>query len=70
MRARGFRKEGETVSNPKTYTLLRVLRGGSWYIINPSRVRVAIRDRDEPTSRSNDLGFRCARGGSERKVKP
>jgi formylglycine-generating enzyme required for sulfatase activity len=37
----------------------KVLRGGSWYL-NPRYARVSNRDRDEPTNRSNDIGFRCA----------
>lgn len=38
----------------------RVLRGGSWR--TASRIaRVAVRDRDSPDFRSNDIGFRVAR---------
>jgi formylglycine-generating enzyme required for sulfatase activity len=70
VRARGFRKEGEAVSDPKTDTLLRVYRGGSWYSHVPSWVRAASRYSFVPAVRSHFLGFRCARVGSERKVKP
>jgi formylglycine-generating enzyme required for sulfatase activity len=53
---------GSAAPNPqgaKTGTL-RVVRGGSWH---PSgTVHVEIRDRRGPTLRSDDLGFRCARG--------
>ena len=38
----------------------RVYRGGSWYD-NPRVVRSASRFRNEPTVRSDDLGFRVAR---------
>ena len=58
------------MSNPKTDTLLRVYRGGSWDNFDPSWVRVALLSWSGPTYRDIDLGFRCARVGSERKVKP
>ena len=61
---------GEAVSNPKTDTLYRVYRGGCWYDNAPSWVRAASRFTFGPAYRDNNLGFRCARGGSERKVKP
>ena len=70
MRAWGFREEGETVSDPKTDTLYRVFRGGCWIDFVPSWVRAAARDSDAPSYRNSIIGFRCARGGSERKVKP
>ena len=38
------------------------LRGGSWYN-DPRYVRVSYRLRGEPTSRYNDIGFRC--GGDQ-----
>ncbi len=37
----------------------RVARGGSWNN-TPDVVRTAFRDRDDPTWRSDDLGFRLA----------
>src|SRR5262249_48847302 len=37
----------------------RLARGGSWYD-GPRRGGAAYRDRDEPTYRDRDLGFRCA----------
>jgi formylglycine-generating enzyme required for sulfatase activity len=58
------------VSDPKTDTLPRVLRGGSWNDNDAVEVRVEIRSWGVPAIRRNILGFRCARGGSERKVKP
>ena len=40
---------------------IRVLRGGSWYF-SANEARCANRNSDFPTSTSNYLGFRCARG--------
>ncbi len=37
----------------------RVVRGGSW-LIGAQGVRAAFRDRQEPSARGVDLGFRCA----------
>ena len=48
----------------------RVFRGGGWSLNVPSWVRAASRLSHEPAHRYNDLGFRCARVGCERKVKP
>ncbi len=42
----------------------RVLRGGSWGY-EARDVRAACRDRDRPSYRGDDLGFRCARVQSE-----
>ncbi len=39
----------------------RVNRGGSWNNNNPGNVRGANRNRNAPTNRNNNLGFRCAR---------
>jgi formylglycine-generating enzyme required for sulfatase activity len=39
----------------------RVLRGGGWVYGNPSILRAAIRDGDDPSNRYVILGFRCAR---------
>ena len=39
----------------------RVDRGGSWFSDNPENLRAAYRIWYEPTTRSYDLGFRCAR---------
>lgn len=44
---------------PGTY---RVNRGGSWNNNRPSWVRAANRNRNEPSNRNAELGFRCARG--------
>jgi len=38
----------------------RVLRGGSWDV-NPQNLRSALRGRDPPDYRDNDIGFRVAR---------
>jgi formylglycine-generating enzyme required for sulfatase activity len=38
----------------------RVNRGGSWNNDNPSNVRAANRNRNDPSNRNNNLGFRCA----------
>ena len=65
MRARGFRKEGETVSDPKTDNRLRVLRGGSWSFNVPSWVRAASRLTFVPALRNYVIGFRCALRGRE-----
>ena len=35
------------------------MRGGSWNN-NPQNVRVSDRNRNEPTNRNNNIGFRCA----------
>lgn len=40
------------------------MRGGSWNN-NPENVRVSNRNRNEPTNRNNNIGFRCA-GYAER----
>jgi formylglycine-generating enzyme required for sulfatase activity len=42
----------------------RVLRGGSWLDLQGG-VRAAARDLGGPSGSSDDLGFRCARSGSE-----
>jgi formylglycine-generating enzyme required for sulfatase activity len=39
----------------------RVNRGGSWTTRDPSWIRAGNRDGSDPSSRFNDLGFRCAR---------
>ena len=39
----------------------RVVRGGSWYFINPTHFRTAARGRDHSVDRGNYLGFRCAK---------
>lgn len=39
----------------------RSLRGGSWYLYNPSSARAPFRDRYSPEVRFLDVGFRCAR---------
>jgi formylglycine-generating enzyme len=43
-----------------TASAQRVARGGSWNF-NSSRLRAAYRGYFTPTSRANDVGFRCAR---------
>lgn len=35
------------------------MRGGSWNN-NPDNIRVSNRNRNEPTNRNNNIGFRCA----------
>jgi formylglycine-generating enzyme required for sulfatase activity len=37
----------------------KILRGGSW-ARNPWSIRVSSRNRSEPTTRTNAIGFRCA----------
>ena len=39
----------------------RVLRGGSWGVVNQDSLRAAGRNRYDPTGRLYDIGFRCAR---------
>lgn len=39
----------------------RIVRGGSWYYGDPVLVRASLRIGIAPSSRSTDLGFRCAR---------
>jgi formylglycine-generating enzyme required for sulfatase activity/serine/threonine protein kinase len=39
----------------------RVIRGGAWNGSQPSWVRPTFRYRDDPSSRSHGIGFRCAR---------
>jgi formylglycine-generating enzyme required for sulfatase activity len=39
----------------------RILKGGSWMEINPADLRSAARLLSDPTDRSSDIGFRCAR---------
>ena len=39
----------------------RVLRGGSWYYL-PSRLRVAYRHSNHPTTAASGYGFRCVSG--------
>ena len=40
----------------------KVLRGGCWNYGNHRFFRCALRNNNDPASRSNNLGFRCARG--------
>ena len=40
----------------------RALRGGGWYINDPSWVRAPSRNKDTPTFRYYYVGFRCAQG--------
>jgi len=40
----------------------RVFRGGGRNTLGTDKVRVTARDWPEPTLRTIDLGFRCARG--------
>ncbi len=53
-----------------TDTRLRVYRGGSWWNETTTYVRSGVSSVDTPTNRINDIGFRCALRGCERKVKP
>jgi len=43
----------------------RVIRGGSWYVIDPSYIRGADRDHEEPSLSFLVVGFRCARGAGK-----
>ena len=48
----------------RTHTLdgdQRVVRGGSWFVLNPDWFRGAFRLGYDPSTRRNDMGFRCAR---------
>lgn len=38
----------------------RVFKGGSWYDNDPKDLRASSRMRTLPSSRHDDLGFRCA----------
>jgi hypothetical protein len=38
-----------------------VNRGGGWNNNDASRVRAAIRNRNAPANRNDNLGFRCAK---------
>jgi hypothetical protein len=49
----------EWTSSAKGNALM--LRGGSWSYGSPANLRASGRDRDVPTRRSDDIGFRCAR---------
>ena len=42
----------------------RILRGGSWYSSDADILRVDYRFAGNPADRIDDVGFRCARGGS------
>lgn len=42
----------------------KVLRGGSWWERDPSRVRVTARHHQPPDRTHNNVGFRCARSES------
>jgi formylglycine-generating enzyme required for sulfatase activity len=39
----------------------RVLRGGSWLLVDPDAFRCACRNYSEPGDRNLNVGFRCAR---------
>jgi len=39
----------------------RVVRGGSWNNDNPKNLRASNRNRNNPTNRNNNNGFRCGR---------
>ena len=47
----------------------RVLRGGSWLDF-PGVVRVSNRNRNEPSDRNNNIGFRCAGDGKPGRCAP
>lgn len=57
-----------TESKPLGASEYRVYRGGGWYNYYASVARAANRDGYDPSHRSSELGFRCARVGSRRKV--
>jgi hypothetical protein len=44
----------------KGQLLTRVLRGGAWNN-QPQNVACAIRNRNNPDNRNNNIGFRCAK---------
>ncbi|MCX5655678.1 MAG: formylglycine-generating enzyme family protein [Planctomycetota bacterium] len=48
-------------SGPATGNGLRVLRGGSWDLVDTGNFRCAFRDNYVPAGRDRDVGFRCAR---------
>jgi formylglycine-generating enzyme required for sulfatase activity len=39
----------------------RVFRGGGWLNDDPSSVRAAFRNRNDPSNRTSLIGFRCSR---------
>jgi formylglycine-generating enzyme required for sulfatase activity len=43
--------------------VLRVVRGGSWFFLNETFLRSAVRDGNDPATRATVIGFRCARDG-------
>ena len=53
------------MSESKTDTRYRILRGGGWADFEPSWVRAASRYAREPAVRLYSIGFRCALRGRE-----
>ena len=49
------------INNPAgpTTGTMRVLRGDSWYFLNPVYFRAAVRSRNSPTFWPDSFGFRC-----------
>jgi formylglycine-generating enzyme required for sulfatase activity len=44
---------------PSDGTLLRVLRGGSWFYSEETELQSTYHNRGRPTDRRDDVGFRC-----------
>ena len=47
---------------PPSTGLRKVLRGGTWFYVDPRYVRCAFRGGSAPSYRDLNVGFRCARG--------
>jgi eukaryotic-like serine/threonine-protein kinase len=56
-------EEKDPSSRSQSSTLsTRINRGGGWFYGDPSGVRASKRERNNPSDRVMDLGFRCGRG--------
>lgn len=53
--------DGREADTGSSTDVLRVLRGGSWYVRSQFDLGAAFRNNDRPSFRYDDYGFRCAR---------